>query len=139
MGGLKVERGYRAREALDNARGGCARARRLWSPLRLHPSLSTHFPGYGARFPSTTLTINCPSPFDRIHGKTHLSETFSPPPTGFNGLGVSPAPAVQCAQATAGREHTADALGIGGVLLVGLSFLPRRRAPATRRLVASPV
>jgi hypothetical protein len=36
-----------------------------------------------------------------------------------------------CSAATNGREHLIDALGIGAVILIGLSFLPRRRPVVT--------
>jgi hypothetical protein len=53
------------------------------------------------------------------------------PPSSVSILEVGP---IQGSDTT---NHVAGALGIGGVLLAGLSFLPRRRALATKPLVLS--
>ena len=67
-------------------------------------------------------TTQCLSPFDRFTGE----------------IGILNRHAITvCSAATNGREHVIDALGIGAVLLVGLSFLPRRRALATKPLALS--
>jgi hypothetical protein len=70
-------------------------------------------------------TTQCLSPFDRLTGE----------------IGTLNRHAITvCSAGTNDREHIAEALGGGAVLLVALSFLPRRRALATkRRLEPSPV
>ena len=78
-------------------------------------------------------SIQCSSPFDSlIPGPRHGVQ--------YSTLAYQRAIDAACSAATNGRQHIAEALGGGAVILLGLSFLPRRRAPATeRRLEPSPV
>jgi hypothetical protein len=103
--------------------------------LALGPTASVVLPGpapLGAG-PLYSL-VRCVSPFDRIKG-AQLSNG-NPHEDAFFRRSAS----VTCSAAINGREHIVEALGGGAILLVGLSFLPRRRAMATkRRLEPSPV
>ena len=77
----------------------------------------------------------CLSPFNRLTGD---ASCYSPGP--LSAQRRNDARQAACGPATNDREHIVEALGIGAVLLAGLSFLPRRRALATgRRLEPSPV
>jgi hypothetical protein len=105
--------------------------------LGLHPTATYHPPlsldNRASQIPSAE---RCASPFDRIHPEPRALAASPPPGVG---LLLGPA-ATACNAATHEREHIVEALGIGAVLLVGLSFLPRRREPATKRaLEPSPV
>ena len=97
--------------------------------------------------PEPRVRFLCISPFSQLTG---VQQQFSGPatsPSAFTGqLAVAPgdpqpkAVSAACGAAPTGSEHIAEALGAGAVLLVGLSFLPRRREPATKRaLEPSPV
>jgi hypothetical protein len=72
--------------------------------------------------------VSCLNPFNRITGEQRFNQFRklhqSPPPSV---LLVVPAAEAMCSNATNGREHIVDALGIGAVVLVRLSFLRRRR------------
>jgi hypothetical protein len=88
----------------------------------------------------------CISPFSQLTG---VQQQFSDPagPSAFTGqLAVAPgnpqpkAVSAACGAAANGQEHIAEALGGAAALLVGPSFLPRRREPATKQaLEPSPV
>lgn len=90
--------------------------------LALHPSAS--YPALGGLSAKAPLvTIQCLSPFDRLTGgKMQVLP--------MRGMAA-------CSAATNARERDVDALGAGGVVLVGLSFLPLRRAMAKKPLVSS--
>lgn len=112
--------------------------------LGLHPSASYRAPGLAGKANVASL---CWSPFNVLRGENNFYrngnytglQPWALDPNGPPNPGLAPALAA-CSAATNGREHVIDALGVGAVLLVGLSFLPRRRALApTRRLQASPV
>jgi len=79
-------------------------------------------------------TSRCPTPFWQVLGQTPVGN-FSPPPSAKG----SADPVAACKNAASDREHAVDALGLTAVVLVGLSFLSRRRAPTTKRLEPSPV
>jgi hypothetical protein len=122
--------------------------------LGLRPVVSSHvrsfrdvLTGVVIVIPAQTVTFSCLSPFDRIQGSSHpvtLSRPQLPrmqitgPLTalGTNNGGFFNAEPLHfatrvCSAATNGREHLIDALGIGAVILIGLSFLPRRRPVVT--------
>jgi hypothetical protein len=95
--------------------------------LALHPlpSSSTHLPGT-----HLTITASCLSPLDQIGGRTQ-SITLSPLPPINRSLWFITAAVpsdTPCRHATTGREHDAEALGIGAVILIALSFWRRRRS-----------
>jgi hypothetical protein len=74
----------------------------------------------GNHYPAPT--TQCLSPFNRVTGE----------------IGVLNRHAITvCSAATNGQEHIAEALGFGAIVLIGLSFLPRRRALATKPLAFS--
>jgi hypothetical protein len=120
----------------------------------LRPVVSSHVRGFREVLtgvviviPAQTITLSCPSPFDRVQGSSHpvtLSHSqlrqmkFTGPlkALGSNGGGFfnTEPPhfaTMTCGTATNGREHLIDALGMGAIILVGLSFLPRRRPVVT--------
>lgn len=102
--------------------------------LALHPNALYYPPHSNLHgYPAT-----CLSPFNRLTGTQQftLPRYENPPPSVI--LAVR-AEARVCSAATNGREHIVDLLGIGAVVLVGLSFLPRRRHVATTALEPSPV
>jgi hypothetical protein len=76
----------------------------------------------------------------QIQGRT-MSETLSPPPPPpYNALSFTTGPRfaaylARCKSAASDHEHIIEALGAGAVILVGVSFLRRRRqlspAPST--------
>jgi len=74
------------------------------------------------------VSLQCLSPFDRLIGKKVQVAFASGHPSQLGPVEVGRLAA--CAAATDGREHAVDALGIAAAMLVGLSFLPRRRASA---------
>jgi len=81
------------------------------------------------------VSSGCLSPFNEVMGNTLPREGPTDPP-----FQPSAFPVAACGSATKDSEHIIEALGIGVVVLVGLSFLPRRRAPAIKqRLEPSPV
>jgi hypothetical protein len=85
-------------------------------------------PGQPTQHP--TGLASCLSPFNRLTGgKIQVSSLLgsSPPPALLQPVLVARA---ACSGATNGREHAVEALAVGGVILAGLSFLPRRRALA---------
>ncbi|HXY43309.1 MAG TPA: hypothetical protein VEH29_03905 [Acidimicrobiales bacterium] len=85
-------------------------------------------PGHPTQHP--TGLASCLSPFNRLTGTQQQEfppEYIGPPLSLFPGMRSRLA---ACSAATNGREHAVDALGISGVLLVGVSFLPRRRVLA---------
>jgi hypothetical protein len=95
--------------------------------LGLHPTASYRL--HGNRL---ALSAQCVSPFDRLRGEPVspiLVDSIPPASAIPNMRAVSAA----CSSAIAGREHIVEALGGSAALLVALSFLPRRRALATKR------
>ena len=90
--------------------------------LGLHPTATYHpllsLDKRASQIPSAE---RCASPFDRLHPEPRALAASPPPGVG---LLLGPA-ATACNAATDNREHIVDALGIGAILLVGLSFLPR--------------
>jgi hypothetical protein len=118
--------------------------------LAMHPTVSYQPPFFPSADqaipPNLRVPFLCISPFSQLTGARQVAPD-SPPP---NAIGSPLLPAAEvaalqavsaaCSAATNGREHIVEALGIGAILLVGLSFLPRRREPATKRMLeASPV
>ena len=102
--------------------------------LALHPTAS-YQPASDTGYPPVA-TTSCLSPFNRLTGyqaTNHLGDLDGPyiPPQ------VQRAASAACSAATNDREHIVEALGIGAVLLIGLSFLPRRRVLATKPLAFS--
>jgi hypothetical protein len=101
--------------------------------LALHPSATFRVvPPFDAH--PFRATSECFSPFNRVtdyqgpNNKGAVLPYFARPQD------------AACSSATTSREHVIDALGVGAVLIVGVSFLPRRRTLATKRsLEASPV
>jgi hypothetical protein len=103
--------------------------------LAVHPSASFTNPQILYPLGSGMGTTQCPSPFNRLTGGSRLL-----PPGPLSAQRRNDARLVACNAVTNDREHIVEALGGGAVLLTGLSFLPRRRALATkRRLEPSPV
>jgi hypothetical protein len=101
--------------------------------LPLHPSASYRSPILFPLESSGVPTAQCLSPFNRLTGSQQdLQE--DPHSTAFQRAVGS-----ACSPATNARERLVEALGAGAVLLAGLSFLPRRRTPAVRRLEPSTV
>jgi len=95
--------------------------------LALHPSARYYVPNSSPRVSSTA---TCLSPFNRLTGAQQfkLPRFERQPPE----LILRMRAVIRvCGAATNGREHIVDALGIGAVILVGLSFLPRRRPVVT--------
>jgi hypothetical protein len=98
--------------------------------LAAHPSAS--FRGPGGLTKVSQADVACVSPLDRLQG----DRTSSGPPRSLSTAVIQEVvlPAVAaCNAATNVREHTVEALGISGVIVIGMSFAPRRR-----RDVASP-
>lgn len=102
--------------------------------LRLIPSST--FPLKGSK---EAVIATCLSPFDQIQGRA-LSELLSPRPgPPYNAAWFMTGPitvwsrreVTRCAQAASDREYIIEALGIGAIILIGLSFLPRRRPVVT--------
>jgi hypothetical protein len=113
--------------------------------LGLHPSASYRAPGLAGK--STVVTSLCWSPFNVLRGENNFYrngnyaglQPWALDPNGPPNPGLVPALAA-CGAVTNGHEHASEALGVGAVLLAGLSLLPRRRALATKRsLEPSPV
>ena len=96
--------------------------------LALHPTASYRAPTLFPLGNSPALTAQCFSPFNRL--SNYQVPQFSGSQRVHQAMRAANA---ACSAATNGCEHIVDALGIGAVLLVGLSFLPRRRAQATER------
>ncbi len=71
------------------------------------------------------VTFGCLSPFEQIRGRT-LSVTGYPTPL-VEAAGTDDNFVVECKSAASDHEHIVEALGAGAVILVGLSFLGRRR------------
>ena len=132
--------------ALDVARGRRLALVAGGVLLALNPTVSYHPPyvapsGIHSAFaipPNFRVRFLCISPFSQLTG---VQQQFSGPagPSAFTGqLAVAPgnpqpkAVSAACGAAANGQEHIAEALGGGAVLLLGLSFLPLRREPATR-------
>lgn len=92
--------------------------------LALHPS--ANWSVTDTSISPDTATFQCLSPFNRLTSEKQLA-VLSPPGA------LSRVVQGLCANATNGREHAVEALGAGTILLVGLSFVPRRRALATER------
>ncbi len=89
-------------------------------------------PVSGLNGPSTSLS--CPTPFWQILGQAP-SGRFSPPPSRAIAFAKGSAdPVAACRSAASDREHVIEALGAGAVVLVGVSFLRRRR-----RMTRAPV
>lgn len=133
VGGLRQRSSSRAVRALRwTFRGAAAFALVAGGVLlAVHPSASYQPTSGGPGFNPVGIA-SCASPFNRLTSNTPA----------WNG--PLPYQVSQylhaCNAPTTGREHIVEALGAGAILLVGLSFLPRRRALATkRRLEPSPV
>ena len=84
------------------------------------------------RIYGSVVTLSCSTPFQHLQGK---SVTASEPTTYS---GHSPY-ILECQSAASDREHIIEALGVGVVILVGLSFLRHRRPTASVPLEAAPV
>jgi hypothetical protein len=94
--------------------------------LVLHPSTAFGL-GNATSLASQSFPIeSCYSPFNRLTGDS--TPSFDVPGIPAAALKAMEA---QCSGPTNGREHIVDALGIGAVILIGLSFLPRRRPVMT--------
>ena len=81
------------------------------------------------RVPGSTnpVTVGCSSPFEQFQGNVFW--TSQPlQPTTETGPDTY---ALRCESAASDREHIIEALGAGAVILVGLSFLGRRRPVVT--------
>jgi hypothetical protein len=81
------------------------------------------------RVPGSTnpVTVGCSSPFEQFQGNVFW--TSQPlQPTTETGPDTY---ALRCESAASDREHIVAVLGAGGVVLVGLSFLRRRRPVVT--------
>ena len=89
-----------------------------------HPIAGYHVPEY---FPPV-LRATCLSPFNRLTGEQQvkLPRSEHQPPDSMSGVRAR-----ACSGATNRREHTVDALGLCAVIVIGLSFLPRRRPVVT--------
>jgi hypothetical protein len=108
--------------------------------LLLHPSASYDSP---LAVPAhLQLSEQCDSPLNQIRGtqwSSPASRTSILIPTAIY-VRLVRVQSAACGSATNGRAYVAEALGIGAVLLLGLSLSPRRRALATKqRLETSPV
>jgi hypothetical protein len=108
--------------------------------LALHPSATFRVvPPKVGIIPARSVGVaggKCFSPFNRLIDY-QLPRTTPPPGEDRQ---IAQAATSACSAATNDREHIVEALGGSAILLVGLSFLPRRRAMATkRRLEPSPV
>jgi hypothetical protein len=79
--------------------------------------------------PIPSSTLSCPTAFWQVLGQTP-SGTFHPPRAIASAKRYGD-PVAACKSAASDREHIIEALGIGAVVLVGLSFLPRRRPVVT--------
>jgi hypothetical protein len=101
--------------------------------LALHPSATFRLvPPKVGIIPARSVGVTsgkCFSPFNRLTDYQLPPQT---PPPGVDRQ-IAQAATAPCSAATNDREHIIEALGIGAVLLVGLSFLPRRRALLTTR------
>ena len=100
--------------------------------LGLHPSAGFTNPQNVHPLGNGMAITQCLSPFDRLTGGS-----WSLPPGPASVQHVNDVRLVACSAVTNDREHIIDALGIGGIVLIGLSFLPRRRALATKPLALS--
>jgi hypothetical protein len=86
----------------------------------------------GVVVPAETVTIRCPSAYDRAHGKTQISVVSVRPPNPSVSLFVS------CNPVTEDYNDAALGLGGGAVVLAGLSFF-RRRRPLSPAQMGAPV
>ena len=90
--------------------------------LPLHPSTAFGL-GDATSLASGSFPVeSCYSPFNRLTGDS--TPSFDVPGIPAATLKAMEA---QCSGPTNEREHIVEALGIGAVILIGLSFLPRRR------------
>jgi len=98
--------------------------------LNLHPTVVVKLGGSRSVASGTVskVDVSCYSPLNTIQ-----PHPFYHGPPLKNPL-LFPWMVPGCRAATIRREHMVDALGIGVVVLVGLSLLPRRRVLATARL-----
>jgi len=78
----------------------------------------------GVVFPAETVTLRCPSAYDRAHGTAHTFVVRVSPP---NSTGSVFVPASSCNPVTMDYNVAASALGIGAVVLIALSFWRRGR------------
>ena len=101
--------------------------------LALHPSATFRLvPPKVGIIPARAVGVTsgkCFSPFNRLTDYQLPPQT---PPPGIDRQ-IAQAATAPCSAATNDREHIVEALGIGAIVLVGLSFIPRRRALATTR------
>jgi hypothetical protein len=103
--------------------------------LGLHPSARFNNPQIRYPLGNDMSITQCLSPFNRLTGDSRLL-----PPGPPSAQRLNDARLVACSPVTNSREHIVEALGGGAILLVGVSFLPRRRALVTKRsLEPSPV
>jgi hypothetical protein len=91
--------------------------------LALHPSVHYYLPSLSNPSPEAFVIEICPARSTASWAAQRLRSTLRLPT-------LQAAPAA-CSAATNGREHALEALGLGAVILVGLSFLPRRRPVVT--------
>ena len=96
--------------------------------LALHPIVAVRVGNSTSLASGAVSNVSCYSPFNRLTGVPHPS---THPPMTRHSLLLMPWAVPACRVATIGREHIVDALGIGAVILIGLSFLPRRRPVVT--------
>jgi hypothetical protein len=96
--------------------------------LALHPTTSYRSPILHPLGDFHAPTALCPNPFNRLAGAPQFAHENT-----SSGHELWMVASAACSAAADDREHIINAPGIGAVLLVGLSFLPRRRALATER------
>ena len=105
---------------------GLAVAAVVWAGVLCiaQPIANYHVPTYMP----PVLRATCLSPFNRLTGEQEFKvpRFVKQPP-----YSMPEVRARACSSATNKREHTVDALGVGAVILIGLSFLPRRRPVVT--------
>jgi hypothetical protein len=93
--------------------------------LALHPGVAVRVGNSTSLASGTLSNVSCHSPFNRLTGLRH--QFYTGPPIPKKNPLLAPWAVPACSSATNGREHIVEALGIGAIILIGLSFLPRRR------------
>ena len=77
-----------------------------------------HIPGY-----NKVVTVGCSSPFEQFQGKVLQTPSLQP----IAEIAAPDTYPSRCKGAASDREHIIEALGIGAVILIALSFWRRRR------------
>lgn len=122
------------------------------------PSARVSKTGVITVIPHQLVSFSCPSTLDQIQGKTRPSLTYwssgqgafvfvfepnSESSSKGGGIyfksGLPRSPTRACSAATTEREHVAETFGAGVVMLVGVSFLRRRRPMAIAPVGVAPV